>query len=381
MQGDLQSKLAKLVEDRPRADRNTATLDPQCQAALALHWDILVQEATRLHLQQQKQDDDGNLERAREQLRVCLAWAKHSPLFQGLRGASAVSSSNKRSGISELRLGLGSPGYNGCLAVSAEKIRWEVLTDDQWWVLAAMRHLGLHLVAMPGARLAPGAAIPGMKDVRIAARGGPGYGSTAFIWRASILGDSITEVVGVGSDRRLPMCVSSEQGPLWIELIYMHPLQSTSREEWNHELEGLGKDLAVLRSRTPSTSEFHLLLVGDINVEPAELGGCDAQGTNRRRRWSLFLEANKLSMRSPASNSQETEEVYLPIRGRTILLGSGSTHHCQGKARAIDVVASTVNNEVDVSVHNGLHCRRDGGVHGLYASNIRKVTTSWCKQA
>ena len=348
-----------------------------------------MEEAERLHKQPAQSGQELHAIEGQEQLRKCLIWVKNSSLLNGLRATSndEYPPRPSTSSIKEIRLGLGSPGYNGCLAVSAQTARWEVLTDRRCGVLAAMDHLGLHLVAMPGARLAPGAAIPGMKDIRIVARGGPDYGSTAFIWRTSVLGDSISEALGIGSARRLPVSVTSEHGLSWIVQLYLPPLQgSTREEEWNHELNGLGADLVELRARTPSSSDFRLLLIGDINLEPSELGGSGTLGSNRRRRWSMFLGENGLVMRSPASNSQETHEVHLPLRDRFVRVGNGCTHHCPGKAGAIDVVASTPNNEVDVLVHNGLHCKHAGscswplcveytlGDHFLVQASVKHVS-------
>ena len=77
-----------------------------------------------------------------------------------------------------------------------------------------------------------------LNDISITARGGPSYASTTAVWRNLVLGNAVSEVEGVGNDRRLPLCIRGCEGNrLWIIQVYLPLLQSNLREEeWQAEV-------------------------------------------------------------------------------------------------------------------------------------------------
>ena len=82
-------------------------------------------------------------------------------------------------------------------------------------------------------------------------------------------------------------------------------------------------------------------LLGDVNVEPAEIGGKDGAMVSRRRRWSRLMLENGMELANPMVMGDEPKSVWLPIRNKHVHVGAGCTHHCAGtgRARALDVVA------------------------------------------
>ena len=126
------------------------------------------------------------------------------------------------------------------------------------------------------------------------------------------------------------------------------------------ELEGLQSDIDSLKSRVHEYKEFHVVLLEDMNVGPTELGGHDVAMAGRRRLWSKIITTNNLVLANPLAMSDQPQDVWLPIREKHVQVGYGCTHHCPGRGKAIDIVASLGQVAVQLIVHNGLHCKHSG---------------------
>ena len=96
--------------------------------------------------------------------------------------------------------------------------------------------------------------------------------------------------------------------------------------------------------------------MGDINVQPAELGGNDPGREPRRRLWSELMEKFGISLANPSMDDNEID-VLLPLRSKVVRVGAGSTHHCAGLARALDIIGSSACMDLGLAVHNGIHCK------------------------
>ena len=85
-----------------------------------------------------------------------------------------------------LRLGFGSPGYNGCLNVQGTAVHMSILIDRETSVTYAMHKLKLHALGLSGARLSKKFALPRHLGYVVHARGGPAYGSVAVVVRVVV---------------------------------------------------------------------------------------------------------------------------------------------------------------------------------------------------
>ena len=111
----------------------------------------------------------------------------------------------------QLKVGMGSPGYTGCVNVEGNSVSWGKFTNASHGVLAAMRALDLCIVGLPGARLRDGFQLPPKHGVHIVARGGPAYDSCAVVIRNDVL-DIVAVVPDLGSNRRIWIRVMCEVG-------------------------------------------------------------------------------------------------------------------------------------------------------------------------
>jgi hypothetical protein len=390
----MQSQLDLLVARWPKAGRKIDKLERDCKGLIAHHLKVILDEARRLGKQKMPGLSSEVQAACDAELRDCLKWAGSDRgqlmMMCTQAGEAADNVSYEKSMIADLRLGLGSPGYTGCLPVAHSIIRWETFVDGSTGILSAMDRRGLHLMALPGARIPSNTTLPGLADVCILARGGPSYASTAFVWRRSVLKNAVSELKGVGSDRRLPISIRIDDDKImWIILVYFPPFQSSSREEeWRLELEGLKTDLDTIRSMNNQAEPASVLLLGDINVEPAEMGGRDASTASRRILWTRFLEEHRLMLCNPMVDADAQHKVWLPLRQKYVQVGTGATHHCSGQARGLDIVGCTEDLDVDVMVHNGVHCKTHGqctwdecveytaGDHFLVEANVKSAGIS-----
>ena len=372
MSENLAAQFQNLLQKWPRADRNSERLDWGTRCILVEHWRAIRREATRLHQLQYREVELTAAEAVvGRELRQLLQWGRSTTQIESLCpnvGVNVGPLAQKKCRLKDLRIGLGSPAYTGCLPIYQGGLRLDVFFDRATGILEAMEQRGLQVMALPGARIPQGASIPGSNDVAILARGGPEYASVALLWRRSAMGTAIQEVPNLGSNRRLPVCIRSNSGDLtWLVLVYLPPMQSTSREhEWNMEVEGLSRDLTELKEKSVNAEGARIVIMGDINVEPAELGGSDRAAAARRVKWSALLVEHGLAHSGPSSQGDNPTAVWLPLRQKQVYVGAGCTHHCTGRARAIDIIVATSSVEISTLVHNGLHCKEEGGCNWDY---------------
>ena len=246
----------------PRADRTGSKLDWGSRSILEKHLVELRDEATRLCRQRVCVPSDAmSIDSA---LRACLTWGSTNTVFGKIENSLSMlqhNSAKERVVLNDLRIGLGSPSYTGIFPVAATHVRWDVFTNRRPGILKALECRGLHIMALPGARIPRGMSLPGLQDVGILARSGPDYASTAFVWRKSVLTNTVSEVDDLGSARRLPICMScGSEGTLWMMCIYLPPFQGSSREaEWHSEVVGLQQDIDNMKSvwrMVPSSASF-----------------------------------------------------------------------------------------------------------------------------
>ena len=254
-------------------------------------------------------------------------------------------------------LGVGSPSTLGCTSVDGKTVRWHLFTDREVGIASAFDHLQVALIGLPGARLARSTKVPQVPWMGILARGGPSYASTAVVWDRRQLPE-LREVAAVGSDRRLWVAHRDASGVAWhICTLYLPPQpKSGSDEAWHVELEGLREDVREISGASPGMPlTIPVVLMGDINMQPAALGGDREPARARDRRWAAFLEDWGLVHLNPQVGQGPRTEVWLPRRGRAVSLRPGDTHH-GGTPRCIDVVVASPPAVGPVIVHNGLHC-------------------------
>ena len=121
--------------------------------ALLLHnrWMRLVEEGKRLRskvsqglypvLGSLMNDIEGNVV-------VGCRLAEKCNLRYGRRGASQQTL--RTPGQAGLRLGMGPPGYTGCLNVDGSAINWQIFNNHSTGIFAAMDKLDLDIIGLPG---------------------------------------------------------------------------------------------------------------------------------------------------------------------------------------------------------------------------------------
>ena len=62
--------------------------------------------------------------------------------------------------VTKLQIGLGSPGYTGCMNIEGSTVLWKKLADQRTGVLHSMDALNLHIIGLPGARLSSDFVLP-----------------------------------------------------------------------------------------------------------------------------------------------------------------------------------------------------------------------------
>ena len=307
--------------------------------------------------------------RLREASGHAEAGAELTPLFSELRGAldweqggglpflavPPLSTTALPVRTGALKIGLGSPSTLGCMGVDGRSIRWGVLLDPTTGVLNAMNALGLAMVGLPGARLSAEVELPRevARQFGMQARGGPSYASTAVVWdKAAIPVASVDSEVG--SARRLWMRCHTSSGALHVACVYMPPLPSQGPDvEWHAEMDGLDADIVAIRSSHGQGSR--IFVMGDFNVEPAELGGEAGGHRARPGRWTLSYQRWGLVLLNPRIQGASIT-VPLPVRRRAVVVNPAHTHHCRGRPRALDLMLSSPGLSLPARVHNGHHC-------------------------
>jgi len=259
-----------------------------------------------------------------------------------------------------LNFGVGGPGRMGLSDLPGHKEMWAPLLDGSCGALLAMDLLKLDFLAMPSARLRSRAKLPTRTGLELFSKGGPSYGSAAWVWR-SHLNSVITPREDIGSNCRLWISISEVlEYPLHAGCVAFPPFckSGDNERQWLVEFNGLCEDIRILKAATP---ECGIILAGDWNGQPSFLSGVSDFSAMREKALSSFGTDCCLACLNPLLMRSVTHPLILPLRAKTVLIHPGSTRHDSvGEARAIDLTYSSHNLLVDFCLHNGVHCKGKG---------------------
>ena len=256
-----------------------------------------------------------------------------------------------------IRVGVGCPGVQGCADITGNVSTLHPLMDKRTGVFKAMDKLGIDIMGLPGARLRPCTTPPPVYNMSMEARwlGGTCYDSTAAVWSNSLPARTVPDI---GNVRSLWLsCDSSDGAPLSVCFTYF-PTQGDrpADDKWLEQLAVLATDLSkVATDGTPDTLR-RTLITGDFNFQPPELGGSNDTRPVRQRAWAAFMRTWRLVLHNPTLHSDCVKEVTLPLRKRTTRIRTGSTRHDHHIGRAIDLVLTSQDLCVEVTIHNSIHC-------------------------
>lgn len=285
--------------------------------------------------------------------------AERASVFERALNVGAVAR-----GFDDLRLGLGSPGYNGCLHMSGNCIRWKIFDNASFGIVAAMTRLDIHIMGLPCARLPDGFAFPERYGLKCFARGGPSYSSCAVIWKSVC---NFVPMLDVGSNRRLWLRydVDGSLEPLFVVVLYLPAGPDGARGEdgsgWFLEMEGLSLDVVAAFGSLSNVSRRRIILMGDINVQPSGVGGNPDRRTRRVSCWDAFLDNCGVKLLNPCLTGTSCHPVWLPVRRKTLHIRPGHTHHGPGSPSTLDVVAASPLVVAGVTIHNKVHCEEAEG--------------------
>ena len=138
---------------------------------------------------------------------------------------------------------------------------------------------------------------------------------------------------------------------------YLPPVpKSGSDVEWHAELEGLRADVQEVSGASPGAPlTAPLVIMGDINTQPAALGGDRKSARARDQSWAALVDDWGIVHLNPLVGKGPRTEVWLPRRRKAVHLRPGDTHH-GGTPRCIDVVVASRPAAGPAVAHNGLHC-------------------------
>jgi len=214
----------------------------------------------------------------------------------------------------------------------------------------------MDIVGMPAARLRTGSRI--VQGYHVAGKGGPAYGSTAWLWANSIA-DKVRVLDGVGGDRRFWLALDvQEQEELMMCQVQLPPPGDGQESDqlWVHEVQQLQEDLEELRRRRGPGPLKRVLIMGDMNMQPDVLGGQREPRRQRHKHWKKLCETWNLALHNPQLQPDIVQEVELQSRSRWVRACWGCTRHGGGVGRAIDLVVATPDVNLEMIIHNGLHC-------------------------
>ena len=261
---------------------------------------------------------------------------------------------NRAKGHSLLRVGCGNPHALGCSDARGQTVRLDPLLNQATGVMAAFRELSLDVIGLPAARMSSKAANVVGRGYRMYSRGEASYASTAIIWREGV---DLQVLERPGSDRRLWSRVPRTARPLLLVVLQFPPSGGTAKnEEWVNELSHLEADLAWFGNQGMDMDSADFLFMGDMNMQPEELGGGPETHLIRQRCWDKFKSKWGFVLHSPTLHGQSPQELFLPLRQRSVTIKPSSSHHGRGCGRLIDLVWSTPRLQVAVTIHNGIHC-------------------------
>ena len=130
-----------------------------------------------------------------------------------------------------LSVGSGGPGRLGFADATGSTTVWAPLLDGKCGVITAIEALDLDLIALPGARLPAKVSLPRNAGYCLCSRGGPSYGSTAWIWKLH-LDTAIMERSDLGSNRRLWISFACGKGIVFhFCCVYLPPFEVHGKNE------------------------------------------------------------------------------------------------------------------------------------------------------
>ena len=135
-------------------------------------------------------------------------------------------------------------------------------------------------------------------------------------------------------------------------------LPASDDDDWIMTLSALERDLQTILDRYVEGSLRRVIVMGDFNYEPQELGGATQRPTKRRRALAKFMNEWGLELHNPDLNG-DPQEITLPLRDRLVCIKEGTTRHGRGVGSSIDLGLSTTDMKTDLLVHNSLHYSRE----------------------
>jgi hypothetical protein len=183
------------------------------------------------------------------------------------------------------------------------------------------------------------------------------------LWMQSLGDGVVVERSDIGSACRIWVGATGFENQVMDACTIALPTAGSHHDDrWVEELEGLGQDLNVLCQGTPHEWS-NVMIFGDFNFQPLVLGGPGSADSLRRRvAWNAFMREWGLVLHNPVMFGDELSVIHLPLRKRDVSICSGSTRHGPSTGRAIDLVLTSGDVELEVVVHNGRHCGGKGSL-------------------
>ena len=340
-------------------------LEPAEEEARAWVWAGHQEEQTRLLASQPPEDllssQDGTGQIRRELL-VALQATRQPVLDVATRIADVAAATSlgqeQAMAAGEVTLACVNPGRQGC-ADSSGSLCWTPVLDKHSGLNVMVRNLGIDVAGLTAPRLREDVCrLPG--DLRAACRGRPSYASTAVAWNEQFQAD-VAPLEQIGGNRRFWFQLGAGSCNSLRVCVLQLPTTADVQadEDWVRELHGLSGDLEALLAGDGGQVLRRVLLMGYMNLQPDELGGGREPQRKRQQCWLRLAARWVLVLHNPHMAGQE-HRLFLPRRQREVMVKGGSTRHGPGQGRAIDLVISTADVEVDMCIHNGLNCGGPG---------------------
>lgn len=220
-------------------------------------------------------------------------------------------------------------------------------------MVAAVRELGLDVVGLPAARISSQGASAVGHGFPIHGRGETSYASTAVIWREEV---GLQVIEQPGGPRRLWCQIPEACRQLMLAILQIPTPWGAERDvEWVKELEELDADMTWWAAHGDNAESADFLFMGNMNMQPDELGGGPEPRGARQRARGKFKSKRNIALHSPGLHGQSPQETILRIRKKTIVITPSSSKHGRSCGRPTDLVSSTINLPLAVKTHNGLH--------------------------
>ena len=174
----------------------------------------------------------------------------------------------------KLRIGIGNPSNLGFSDRSGTVDNFASLQDKRFGVIAACQYLNLDIIGLPGARVRMPKTVPLPKGFSMASKGGSAYASAAAIWSQGA-GVQVRPRDDWSSGRQQWLMLEfSGEEPIKLGILQFPPAADAARDqEWSAELAKLETALELINAESGRDKLQRVLLAGDINLQPDELGG------------------------------------------------------------------------------------------------------------